>query len=81
MRARLGVVTGKGLADLIHERLGVRLTALIIGIFLFANLANTVSEFAGVAASVESGCRPITCSVPIAAVVVAVDRSKPTISG
>ena len=53
MSARLGVVTGKGLADLIRERLGVRLTALIIGILLFANLANTVSEFAGVAASME----------------------------
>src|SRR3990172_2429630 len=52
-RARLGVVTGKGLADLIRESLGVRATAVIIGILLVANLANTVSEFAGVAASLE----------------------------
>ena len=50
MSARLGVVTGKGLADLIRESLGVRATVVIIGIVLFANLANTVSEFAGVAA-------------------------------
>src|SRR5512136_996321 len=48
MSARLGVVTGKGLADLIRERLGVRLTALILSILVFVNLANTVSEFAGV---------------------------------
>jgi Mn2+/Fe2+ NRAMP family transporter len=53
MSARLGVVTGKGLAGLIRESLGVRWTAFIIGILLIANLANTVSEFAGVAASME----------------------------
>ena len=70
MSARLGVVTGKGLADLIREQLGVRLTALIIGIFLFANLANTVSEFAGVAASMEIFGVSKYLSVPIAAVVV-----------
>ena len=70
MSARLGVVTGKGLADLIRERLGVRLTALIIGILLFANLANTVSEFAGVAASMEIFGVSKYLSVPIAAVVV-----------
>src|SRR5512137_1091210 len=68
MSARLGVVTGKGLADLIRERLGVRLTALVIGIFLFANLANTVSEFAGVAASMEIFGVNKYISVPIAAI-------------
>jgi NRAMP (natural resistance-associated macrophage protein)-like metal ion transporter len=70
MSARLGVVTGKGLADLIRESLGVRLTALIIGIVVFANLANTVSEFAGVAASLEIFGVTKYISVPIAAVVV-----------
>jgi len=53
MSARLGVITGKGLADLIRESLGVRITAIVIGIVVIANLANTVSEFAGVAASME----------------------------
>lgn len=53
MSARLGVVTGKGLADLIRESLGVRATTVIIGLMLLANLANTVSEFAGVAASMQ----------------------------
>jgi Mn2+/Fe2+ NRAMP family transporter len=38
MSARLGVVTGKGLADLIRESMGVRATAIILGILMFANL-------------------------------------------
>ena len=70
MSARLGVVTGKGLADLIRESLGVRLTAIIIGIMVIANLANTVSEFAGVAASLEIFGVTKYLSVPVAAVVV-----------
>src|SRR5512134_46212 len=70
MSARLGVVTGKGLADLIRETRGVRITALIIGIVLIANLANTVSEFAGVAASMEIFGVSKYVSVPIAGVLV-----------
>ncbi len=70
MSARLGIVTGKGLADLIRESLGVRWTALIIGIMLIANLANTVSEFAGVAASMELFGVSKYLSVPVAAVLV-----------
>ena len=70
MSARLGVVTGKGLADLIRESMGVRATAIIIGIVLFANLANTVSEFAGVAASMEIFGISKYVSVPIVAVLV-----------
>ncbi len=70
MSARLGVVTGKGLADLIRERLGVKLTAIVIGVLLFANLANTVSEFAGVAASMEIFGVNKYISVPIAGVLV-----------
>jgi len=68
MSARLGIVTGKGLADLIRESLGVRATAVIIGIVVFANLANTVSEFAGVAASMEIFGVSKYISVPLAAV-------------
>lgn len=67
MSARLGVVTGKGLADLIRENMGVRATALIIGILLIANLANTVSEFAGVAASMEIFGINKFISVPVVA--------------
>ncbi len=70
MSARLGVVTGKGLADLIRERMGVRITALILALLLFVNLANTVSEFAGVAASMEIFGVSKYISVPLAAVAV-----------
>ncbi|OHD74790.1 MAG: Mn transporter [Spirochaetes bacterium RBG_13_68_11] len=70
MSARLGVMTGKGLADLIRESLGVRITAIVLGLLLVANLANTVSEFAGVAASMEIFGVSKLVSVPIAAVLV-----------
>lgn len=53
MSARMGAITRKGLADLIRENFGVRITFFVmIGLFL-ADLGNTVSEFAGVAASME----------------------------
>ena len=68
MSARLGVITGKGLSDLIRERFGVRWTALIIGIMIFTNWANTVSEFAGVAASMEIFGVSKYISVPLAAI-------------
>jgi Mn2+/Fe2+ NRAMP family transporter len=67
MSARLGVFTGKGLADLIRETLGVRLTTLILGLLLVVNLANTVSEFAGVAASLEIFGISKYISVPLSA--------------
>lgn len=70
MSARLGIVTGKGLADLIRESLGLRATVAILGILLFANLANTVSEFAGVAASMEIFGVSKYASVPLAAIAV-----------
>jgi NRAMP (natural resistance-associated macrophage protein)-like metal ion transporter len=70
MSARLGVVTGKGLADLMRESLGLRITALVLGLLLFVNLANTVSEFAGVAASLEIFGISKYISVPLAGVLV-----------
>jgi Mn2+/Fe2+ NRAMP family transporter len=68
MSARLGLVTGKGLADLIREKSGVRWTALLIGMMVFVNLANTISEFAGVAASMEIFGVSKYLSVPLAAI-------------
>lgn len=70
MSARLGVVTGKGLADLIRERMGVRITTIILALLVFVNLANTVSEFAGVAASMEIFGVSKFISVPLAAIAV-----------
>src|ERR1700731_1230293 len=53
MCARMGVVTNKGLADLIREQFGVRWTVLAMLALLVANTGVTVSEFIGVAASVQ----------------------------
>jgi NRAMP (natural resistance-associated macrophage protein)-like metal ion transporter len=49
MCARMGAITGKGLADLIRENFGVRVTAIVLVIFVLADLGNTAAEFAGVA--------------------------------
>ncbi|HSB77391.1 MAG TPA: Nramp family divalent metal transporter [Candidatus Methylomirabilis sp.] len=70
MGTRMGVVTGRGLADLIRERLGVRLTLLCMAVLVLANLANTASEFAGVAASLEIFGFSRHWSVPLVALLV-----------
>ena len=51
MNARMGIVTGKGLADLIRENAGVKLTFFIFIALIIADLLNTATEFAGVAGS------------------------------
>src|SRR5437762_14342542 len=53
MCARMGAITGKGLANLIREQFGVRWTALAMLALLIANTGVTVSEFLGIAASVQ----------------------------
>jgi NRAMP (natural resistance-associated macrophage protein)-like metal ion transporter len=53
MAARMGAVTGKGLADLIRENFGIKLTFYILAALLVTNMFNTMSEFAGVAAGAE----------------------------
>lgn len=49
MCARMGAITGKGLADLIRENFGVKVTFWVLLVFVIADLGNTASEFAGVA--------------------------------
>lgn len=70
MVARMGAVTGKGLADLIRENFGVKATFYLMLGVLVANLANTVSEFAGVAAAGEIFGISKYVSVPLAALLV-----------
>ena len=70
MCARMGVVTGKGLADLIREQFGVKATFYVMVALLFANLANTVAEFAGVAAALEIFHVTKYISIPVAALFV-----------
>src|SRR5438309_11949837 len=68
MCARMGAVTGKGLADLIRERFGVRWTAVVMLALLIANGGVTVSEFVGIAAAMEWFGIARYISVPIAAI-------------
>jgi Mn2+/Fe2+ NRAMP family transporter len=72
MAARMGAVTGMGLADLIRERFGVRLTAGMMALLLLANWANIIGNFAGVAGSLEIFRLPPAAGVPVVAVAVAV---------
>ncbi len=53
MAARMGVVTGKGLADLIRERFGARTTVFVMLALLVADFGNTMAEFSGLAAGGE----------------------------
>ena len=70
MVARMGVITGKGLADLIREKFGVRITFWSMLLLLIANTATTVAEFAGVAGAMDIfGVSPYI-AVPVAAVLV-----------
>lgn len=67
MCARMGVVSGKGLSDLIRERFGAKATFYLMIALFFTNLGNTISEFAGVAASLEIFGVSKYLSVPVSA--------------
>ena len=70
MCARMGVISGKGLSDLIRERFGAKVTFYLMVVLFFTNLGNTVAEFAGVAASLEIFGIGRHISVPAAAALV-----------
>jgi len=70
MNARMGIVTGKGLADLIREYAGVKITFFIFVGLLIADIGNTTTEFAGVAGSMQVFDISKYISVPISAVLV-----------
>ena len=70
MCARMGVMTGKGLSDLIREEFGFRSTFFVMVTGFFVDLANVVAEFAGVAASMEMFHVSRYIAVPIAALLV-----------
>src|SRR4029077_19138482 len=70
MCARMGVITGKGLSDLIREEFGFRSTFFVMIAALAVDLGNTVAEFAGVAEASPSLHMSKYISVPIAAIVV-----------
>src|SRR6201998_218966 len=70
MCARMGAVTGKGLSDLIREEFGLRITFLMMLGILIINFGNVVSEFIGIATSLELFGLPRIYTVPICAVIV-----------
>ena len=70
MVARLGVVTGQGLSDLIRDRFGVRWTAFAMLVLLVANVANTVAEFAGASLAMSVFNVPQIVVVPVVAVAI-----------
>src|ERR1017187_6780024 len=70
MCARMGVVTGKGLSDLIREEFGFRSTFFVMIAAFLVDLSNTVAEFAGVAASMQIFGISKYVSVPLAAIAV-----------
>ncbi|MCE5322621.1 Nramp family divalent metal transporter [bacterium] len=70
MCARMGVVTQKGLGELIRENFGVKWTMFALGTLLIANLATTSAEFAGIAASLELFGISRYFTVPTAAIVI-----------
>ncbi len=70
MCARMGAVTGKGLSDLIRESFGVKVTFYVMIALFVTNMGNSVSEFAGIAASLEIFGISKYLSVPLCAVLV-----------
>jgi Mn2+/Fe2+ NRAMP family transporter len=70
MCARMGVVTGKGLSDLIREEFGLRLTFVLMLVLVFVNYTNVVTEFIGIAGSLHLFHVDKFFSVPICAALV-----------
>jgi NRAMP (natural resistance-associated macrophage protein)-like metal ion transporter len=68
--ARMGVVTGKGLSDLIREQYGVKTTVWVMLALVITNFGNTMAEFAGIAAASEIFGIPRQIAVPAAALFV-----------
>jgi Mn2+/Fe2+ NRAMP family transporter len=68
MAARMGAVTGKGLAELIREQYGVRWSLFATTSVLIANVGICISEFVGIGAALSLAGIPPQLSVPVAAV-------------
>jgi NRAMP (natural resistance-associated macrophage protein)-like metal ion transporter len=70
MCARMGVVTGKGLSDLIREEFGLRLTVILMVLLVVVNYTNVVTEFIGIAGSMHLFHVSKFISVPLCAALV-----------
>lgn len=70
MGVRMGIVSGKGLADLIREKVGIKLTFLMMVALLLANFGNVLAEFSGIAVSTGIFGIPKFIALPAAALFV-----------
>ncbi len=70
MCARMGVVTGKGLSDLIREEFGLRITFVLMVLLVVVNYTNMVTEFIGIAGSLRLFHVTKFISVPLCAILV-----------
>ena len=70
MSARMGLVSKKGLADLIREKYGLRICFYSLILLVFADLGNTMAEFAGIAAAGELFGISRYLSVPLCTLIV-----------
>ena len=70
MNARMGMVTGKGLSDLIREEFGLRLTFVLMLVLVVVNFTNVVTEFIGIAGSLHLFHVTKFISVPLCAALV-----------
>src|SRR6202453_801088 len=70
MCARMAVVTGKGLSDLIREEFGLRMTFVVMILLVIVNFTNVVTEFSGIAGSMQLFHVTKYLSVPICAFIV-----------
>jgi NRAMP (natural resistance-associated macrophage protein)-like metal ion transporter len=70
MCARMGVVTGKGLSDLIREEFGLRITFVVMILLVIVNFGNVVAEFSGIAGSLQLFHVSKYISVPVCAFLV-----------
>ncbi len=67
LAARMGAVTGKGLAELVREEYGIRWSVFATSAVLIANLGICISDFVGVGAALGLAGVPVQVTVPIAA--------------
>ncbi len=67
LAARLGVVTGKGLAELVREEYGIRWSVFATSAVLIANLGICISDFVGIGAALGLAGVPVQLSVPLTA--------------
>lgn len=70
MGVRMGIVSGKGLADLIREKVGLKITFLMMIALLLANFGNVLAEFSGIAVSAGIFGVPKFFALPVAALFV-----------